>query len=111
MQPYEKIGGVPAPDWDNKHLITNSTSVVTNMTYNVPANGFIMGSGYTPSGGGNAFFSIVIYKNGTQNVAFKSMNDPNMNMAMWLPVSQGDEVHIWCTFTGGNDGVYFVPWK
>jgi len=104
-------GGTPSPDWANKVLITNSTSAVSDKKYDVPSNGFITGTGNTPQGGPNAILTIQIKKNGSTVANFSLQQAPYMNLATWFPVAEGDEAHIWCTFTGSNSGVYFVPWK
>ena len=107
---YMNVGSSFAPDWDNKVLITKSTSSVSDLTYNVPADGFITGTGYTTSG--NAIITIQINRNGSTKASTSVQNGSNLNTSIpCFPVSMGDEAHVWCILTASNGGIYFVPWK
>lgn len=83
-------------------MITSRIDLV-KMTYEAPANGFIIGSGY---GVDQQTSYIYISING---VSYKAQGTSDENISVMLPVSAGNRMSFEVYLSIKNDGIYFVP--
>ena len=91
-----------SPDYAHATMITSRIDLV-KMTYEAPANGFIIGSGY---GGGQQNSYIYISMNG---VSYKTQGTSDENISVMFPVSAGNRMSLEVYLSIKNDGIYFVP--
>lgn len=91
-----------SPDYAHATMITSRIDLV-KMTYEAPANGFIIGSGY---GGGQQTSYIYISMNG---VNYKTQGVSDENISVMFPVSAGNRMSLEVYLSIKNNGIYFVP--